>query len=205
MLDAVLQLPHVTWPVVAHEHVNGGGTEAENLLPVFQIHLADKVICQKENVRFALRQVGQVNLEDVQAVKEVFAEAALLDEAFQVLARARDDADVCALDDVAPLAAEAAVLNELQQFCLRCGGKVRHFVQEEGPAACLLCLPDVPAHGAGEGAALVPEQLALEGIAAGERAERVAVQNHEGLLFAVRKLMDGAGGVFLAGAGVPAQ
>lgn len=134
MLDAVLEFAHVAWPVITHEHVDGGRAQACDVLAVLEVHLRDKVVGQKQDVRLAVHEVGQIYLEYVQAVKEVFAEFSLLHEQFEVLTCARDDADVGVLADVRAQSHKGALLQKLQQFCLCRGRKVRHFVEEERAA-----------------------------------------------------------------------
>ena len=70
------------------------------------------------------------------------------------------------------------------------------FVEEEGAVARGADQADVVAVGAGEGAAAVAEELALEEIA----GDRGAVEGDEGVLRAVGEVMNGAGEDFLAGA-----
>ena len=71
MLDAVLEFAHVARPVVAHEHVDGGRAESRDVLAVLEVHLLDKVVGEQKDVGLALREVGQVYLEYVEAVVEV--------------------------------------------------------------------------------------------------------------------------------------
>ena len=85
-LDAVFEFLYVARPVVAHEHVDGGRGKAHHVAPVLEVHLSDEMFCQQQDVAFALRQVGERNLHDVQAVEEVFAEQLLLHHLFEVLA-----------------------------------------------------------------------------------------------------------------------
>ena len=68
MLDAIFQFPHVAGPVVAHEHVDGGGAQAQDSLAVLEVHLLDKMVGEQQYVGFALGEVRQVYLENVQAV-----------------------------------------------------------------------------------------------------------------------------------------
>ena len=128
VLDAVLEFAHVAWPVVAHEHVYGGRAESRDVLAVLEVHLFDKVVGEQKDVGLSLRKVGQVYLEYVEAVVEVFAEKALLHEGLEVLAGACDDADVGTLLDVAPEPLEGAPLHELQEPRLACGGEFRDFI-----------------------------------------------------------------------------
>ena len=68
-LNAVFEFLNVAWPVVAHEHVNSGCREAHHVLAVFEIHLRNEMLRQKQDVALALCQVGERYLHDVQAVK----------------------------------------------------------------------------------------------------------------------------------------
>src|SRR5690606_36300990 len=68
-------------------------------------------------------------------------------------------------------------------------------VEEEGPAVGLLELADVAGVRAGEGAVLVPEELALHELA----RDRGAVDDDERPALPVRVVVDGAGDELLAG------
>ena len=86
------------------------------------------MVGQKQNISFTLYQLGERNLENVQAVVKVFAERALLHHGFEVLAGARDKAYVGRLDDVAAQTAELLFLNKLQKLDLRGERQVSDFV-----------------------------------------------------------------------------
>ena len=46
-LDAVLEFLHVSGPVVTHEHVDCGRRESHHMRAVLEIHLRNKMFCQK--------------------------------------------------------------------------------------------------------------------------------------------------------------
>ena len=120
------------------------------------------MVCQKQNVRLALRQFRKRNLENVQAVIKVFAEFSVLHHGFDVFAGAGDEPHVTALDNVAAEALETLFLNELQKFDLRRERQVCDFVQEKSSAVSLLRLADVPVGGSRERSALKTEKFAFE-------------------------------------------
>ena len=85
----------------------------------------------------------------------------------QVLVGGGDDADVGADGLAAADAGELALLQDAQQLRLQVERHVADLVEEERAAGRGLELADAALDGAGEGAALVAEQLALEQLVAG--------------------------------------
>ena len=116
--------------MVAHEHVDGGRGKAHHVAPVLEIHLRDEMFCQQQDVALALRQVGERNLHDVQAVEEVFAEQFLLHHLFEILARRCDEAYIGMELHVAAEAVECLPLHEAQQFFLVGEAERRDIVEE---------------------------------------------------------------------------
>ncbi len=88
------------------------------------------------------------------------------------------------------------LLQHPQQLHLKVEGQVAHLVEEERPAGGRLEAAGPVAGGAGEGAAHVAEQLALEQLP----RQGGGVDGHEGAAPADRLLVDDPGGDLLAGA-----
>jgi hypothetical protein len=144
----------------------------------------------------ALAQRRQRDLEDVDPVEEVLAELAGGPPCGQVLVRRGDDPDV----DLDRLGAadrrERALLQHPQQLDLQRRRHVADLVEEEGAAVGDLEQPGLILDRAGERAADVAEQRALEQVV----VERRAVLDHERLLGARPVVVDRAGDQLLAGA-----
>src|SRR5262249_16867279 len=95
-------------------------------------------------------------------VVQVRPEFAFRGPPFQVTVRGRDQAYVGADGFVAADALESLILEQAQHLGLQSQRHVADLVQEQRAAADLLELADAAAVGAGEGALLVAEQLALQ-------------------------------------------
>jgi hypothetical protein len=94
---------------------------------------------------------------------------------------------------------ELPLLQDAQHLGLHGRRHVPHLVEEEGAAVGQLELPLAGRHRAGEGAALVAEELALHQLG----RHRRAVHLHEGAALAPRALVEGPGHQLLAGAVLP--
>ena len=108
-------------------------------------------------------------------MEQVFAEGADRAPALQVLVRGGDDAHVALQRLVATDAVELAVAEHAQQTRLQVEGHVADLVEKQRAAVGLL--EAAAAHGlrAGEGAALVAEQFALQQVL----RDRRGVDGHE--------------------------
>src|SRR6516164_5835245 len=137
--------------------------------------------------------------EDAQAVIQVRPELPLVEPRRQVAVSRRDQPHVGADHLVAPDALERLLLEHAQHLGLGGRRHVADLVEEEGAAVALLELADATAVGAGEGALLVAEQLALQQVL----RDGGAVEGQERCPGAGAMLVDGAGDQFLAGATLP--
>ena len=99
---------------------------------------------------------------DVQPVEEVFAKQSLPDCQAQVAMGRRHDADIGAERLPAADPGIFAFLQHAQQPGLRFHRHVADLVEEQGAAFRLLETPGHALRGAGEGPALMPEQLGLD-------------------------------------------
>ncbi len=137
-----------------------------------------------------------MEVDDVEAVVEVLAEFAAFDGVGQVPVGGGDDADVGLDRLVLAEAVELALLEDAEELALGGQGHLPDLVEEEGAAVSQLEFADPLGHGAGEGAALVAEELALQQVL----GDGGAVDGDEELLGARAVLVDGAGDELLAGA-----
>ncbi len=172
------------------------------MAPVLEVHLRDEVFRQEQDVALALRQIGERNLHDVQAVEEVFAEQLLLHHLFEVLVRRCDDAHVGMELHVAAEAVEGLPLHKAQQLFLVGEAERRDVVEEKRAAVRDFRLADVSCVRAEECPAFVAEEFAFEGARRVPKtfAEVCAPEHSERAALARGEFRDGAGGKFLAGA-----
>src|SRR5262249_44953075 len=136
--------------------------------------------------------------ERADAEVEILAEAAALHLGFEVAVGGADQAHVDVDLGGAADARELARLEDAEELGLERQRRLADLVEEERPARGRLEEADLAPLGAGEGAALVPEQLALE-----ERlGERGAVELDVGLAGALAATVDLLGDDLLADAGL---
>ena len=133
--------------------------------------LLQEVVDEERDVLAALAEWRDHELDDPQAVVEILTEAAGTHGRFQVLIRGGDQPDVDADRRVAAHALELPLLDGAEELRLGLERHVTHLVEEEGTAVRCLELPLPPRDRAGEGAALMSEELALHQLP----AERGAV------------------------------
>ena len=195
-LEDVLQLAHIAGPVVAHQHVDGGCRDAADLPPVLPRVLGEEVVREQHDVRFAVAQRRDEDGEDVQAVVQVLAELALGHARLEVAVGGHHQPDVDADRFGAAKPLELPLLKDAQELHLAGEGDLADLVEEDGAGIRQLEAALLALLGAGEGPALVPEQLGLDqGV-----GQRRAAHLDEGLGRARRVVMDGVGDQFLAGA-----
>ena len=155
-----------------------------------------EVARQREDVLRPLAQGGQAQIDDVQAIEQVFAERAALDGFGQVAVRGGDDADVD-LDRLgAADAVDLAFLDGAQQLGLQARIHLADFVEQQRAAIGFLEFADAPGDGAGERAFLMAEQFGFEQVF----GNGGAVDRDERLVGARRFAVDVARQHFLAGA-----
>src|SRR4029453_294454 len=102
------------------------------------------------------------DLDDVQAVVEVLAQAAGLDGLAQVGVRGGDHAHVDGNAAGPPDALDLALLEDPEDLGLEVDPEGGDLVQEHGPPVRELELPQLPSNRPREGALLVAEQLRLD-------------------------------------------
>ena len=125
---------------------------------------------QLQDIRRALAQGRDLQVDDVEPEQQVFAEGAFAHGVGQIAVRGRDDADIdrhrpCAADPI-----DHALLDGAQQFGLQPDIHFGNFVQQQRAAGGFLELSDPPRHGTGEGALLVAEQFGLQQVFGDRRA-----------------------------------
>ena len=200
-LHDVLEFAHVTGPRVAGEGLDHVVAEGGDLLARARAQAPEEVVGERGHVLPPLAQGRQREVEDVEAVVEVLAEAAVLDVAAQVAVRGGHDAQI---DGSRPAVAdplELPLLEHAQELPLDLGRDVSDLVEEDRAAVGELDTPLAVAVRAREAAAKVAEELGFEEIL------RVggAVHRHEGTRGARALRVQRARDQLLAGAALAAD
>ncbi|OIQ81875.1 hypothetical protein GALL_363420 [mine drainage metagenome] len=117
---------------------------------------------QQHNVLAPFAQRRQAQADDVEAMEQVLAELPLLHPLLQVLVGGGDDADMRLDRVVATHAIEVSIGQHAQQPGLQLVRHIADFVEKQRAALGLLEAPAPGRLRAGEGAALMAEQFALQ-------------------------------------------
>src|SRR5437667_1954650 len=186
-LDQVRELADVPGPSVPTERVQR--LARDDLHPA--VHGTreplDEGAHQGRNVLGPLAERRGMDREHVQPVVEIVPEPLLFHHPKEVAVRRGDEADVD-LDRLrTPDPLELLLLQDAQQLRLKLERDLADLVEEQRAAVGHLEAADLLGDGAGEGAPLVPEELALE--EAGRN--RGAVELHERAVAAVASVVDG--------------
>ncbi len=200
-LHDVLQFADVAGPVIAVEHIDDRTGEAAHIFAADFAVFFEKKVGELEDVTLALAQRGDVDGEDVQAVKQVFSEAAFGGHLLQVAVGGGDDADVDFGGVRAADAFEFALLQHAQKFDLNGRRNLADLVEKQRAAVGQFEAALAVGGGAGERAFHVAEEFAFNEIF----GQRGAVGLDKGLVGAVAVVVDGVGDEFLAGAGFAAD
>src|SRR5262245_3816621 len=159
-----------------------------------RVVLINEMAREQRDVTQPVAQRRQSYREDVEAVKKVGAEFALVDQSFERLIGRGYDADFYADAFGAAQALEDAGLQNAQEPPLYLQRDLADLVQKDRAAVGQLEAPRLGRLGAGESALLVAEQLALD-----QRGrERRAVDYNEGASVAQAALVNGVGEQLLA-------
>ena len=161
-LQDVLQLADVPGPSIGDEASHGLPAHSVDPLADASGELVDQEPHEQRDVLGAVAERRERDREDAEAVVEVFAEGLVVDGLEQVAVGGGDDPDVDRQRRAAADALDLALLEDAEELGLGLQGEIADLVEEEGPAVGQLEAADPPGEGAGEGAFLVAEQLALD-------------------------------------------
>ena len=193
-LAGVLELAHVARPAIAREGVAHRGRDRRRVDAALRREAAEEEVGQQRDVFLALAQRRQHDRQHVEAVEQVLAEVPLRDHLLEVAFRAGDDADVD-VDRARPAdPLDGAVLDRAQQLDLHRQRHVVDVVEEQRAALRHLEAARLVLDRAGEGAALVPEQLGLDQVLGKQRA----ADRDERLVAAAARMVQQVGDDFLA-------
>ena len=129
MLDDVLQFADVAGPVVRQQQRHGLRTDAAHRSSLSQVVPLHEALGQSRNVFLAPAQRRQLQPDDVDAVKEVLTELALLDQRRQVAVGRGEDARTGLERLGAAQRLVGALLQDAQQLDLQGGRKVANLVE----------------------------------------------------------------------------
>src|SRR3954465_15157915 len=119
------------------------------------------MLSQQGQIVFARTQGGQLNRDNIQTIKEVFAKDACDDRLFRALVRCGKKSHVNRNLLRAAESPHGAFFENAQKFCLKQRGHLRYFVQQKRAAVGKLEASLSPGGRARERALLVAEELAL--------------------------------------------
>src|SRR5271157_1058513 len=93
-LDSIFKFANITGPLVTVQEGHGTRCDAVDAFVHGGGELPDKVFNQNRDIALAIAQRRQLNLKNIQTVKEVWAEAAFFDELFEFLVGGGDAAEI---------------------------------------------------------------------------------------------------------------
>src|SRR5215831_4814239 len=200
-LHNVFEFTHVARPFVIHEQFHGRGREMAERLRVLLTKAVEEMRKQERNVFAAFAERGQAQVNDVQAVKEVLAEATFLNQGQEIDVRGGHNAYVHLNLLGAAKTHEFALLDDAKELCLRLRADCGDLVEEDGALIRDFEQSFFRGHGACERALDMTKELRFKQI----DRNRSRVDGYEGLVRARRGRMNGLGDEFLAGAAFPAD
>lgn len=149
---------------------------------------------EQGDVLLAFAQRWQMQVDEVDAIEEVFAEGLVVDHLTKVGIGGAHHTHVSPFGHAVTQHFVGLVLEHTQEFHLACQFQLTNLIQEDGASLCQCETPCAVALGIGEGTLFVSEHLALkEGC--GNAAE---VHLHERFISPSAQFVDGLGNEFLA-------
>src|SRR5690242_13686474 len=161
-LHDVFEFADVARPGIVLQERGGGGSRAGERFLKFAVEVLQQFKGKGDDVFIALAERRDVERYDIEAVVEVFAEAALRDRLLQASVGGGDQADVD-LDEMGSAEAhEAAFFEDAEKLGLDAGRHVSDFVEEKGSAGGAFEQAFFAAAGVGKGAGLKSKEFAFE-------------------------------------------
>src|SRR5208337_4415713 len=194
-LDQILELPHVTRPVIACKGVHflsrDGFNTAVHQARVFLHEIAH----QQGDIFAAFAEGWNHDGEDVQAIVKVAAKKALFNHVSEVAVCSRHDANINPNSAGSTQSLKLSFLQYAQELGLKFERNIADFVEEKGSVVSQFKAPDFLCDSAGKGAFFVAEKFAFE--QAGR--DRRAIDLDEGALPPPAQVVDGPGDHLFAG------
>ncbi len=194
--DGVLEFADIAGPGMGAEGVEGALGDAAGLTGAGVDLVAEEMGDQHGDVVLAFAEGGHGDGDDVEAVEEVFAEAAVPDELVEVFVGGGEDADVDVDGEVVADTADFLFLEDAEEAALELGGHGPDLVEEEGAAVGVMEEAVLVGDRTGEGALAMAEEFGFEEVF----GEGGTVDGDEGGVVAAGIVVEGAGDEFLAGA-----
>ena len=158
-LDHVFKFPDVSAPVITAQNVLDIGREVDFSARECFCVTRNKMIGEKGHIFQPFPERRHVNMDDVEAVIQVFAKLLQVHHVFQVLIGCGNDPDING-DRVFPTyPVEFIVLQDAEDFGLQGQFHIADFIEKQGASIGLLKFPHFGFYGPGESAAFVAEQF----------------------------------------------
>lgn len=200
-LDEVFELADVAGPGVLFEGREDGVVDAFDGDGVGDAVDVEEVLGEERDVAVALTEWWELDGDDVDAVVEVFAEAAGACHFFEVFVGGADEAEVDFAEGAAAETLHHVVFEDAEEFGLKGEGEGGDLVEEEGAGVGELDLARASFGGAGEGPALAAEEFGLDEVL----GEGGAVEADVGFVGARAEGDEGSGDELFAGAAFSAD
>src|ERR1051325_8685384 len=173
--DDILELPDIARPLPPPQLFHYAVGHAANSVVCQVLMFGDDVPHQLWDVFAAFAQRRQPDWKHAEPIVEILAEHSFANHAPKIAMRGGDDAYVHLLRLRRSEPLERSFLQDAQPLGLQVEGQIADLVEKERAAVRQLESALTRVHGAGEGAARVSEQLALDE----RRRQRRTVDNHE--------------------------
>ena len=170
-------------------------------MPLAMQWVLEEVLGEERDVAGALAKGWELDGDDVDAVVEVFAEAAGAGHLFEVFVGGADEAEVDFAEGAAAEALHHVVFEDAEELGLKGEGEGCDLVEEEGAGVGEFDLAGAGFGGAGEGSAFAAEEFGLDEVL----GEGGAVEADVGLVGARAEGDEGAGDELFAGAAFAAD
>src|SRR5215475_743008 len=194
-LDGVLQFADVSGPVITCESEHRFFSEAFDGFVVFVRVELEEMHREKRNVFFALVERRNTDIDDIQSIKQIFAEPLLLDFFVKIFVRRNENAHIGVNSSCSTKPFELTVLEYAKELYLNRWADFTNFIQKQRSAVRQFETAFFSRVGAGECTFFVPEQFRFEqGI-----GECGAAHFDHRLEAARRRRMDCVGDDFLTG------
>lgn len=201
LFDNVFEFADVAREGIRAKGVDHLGLKIADFLVEGAAGAREEATGQQGDVGTAFAQGRELYGECFEAVKEVFAEAALVDIAAEVTMGGGDDAGIGRDLGIGPNGADGALLQCAQELGLQVEGEVADFVEKEAPPGGCLKEAGLFLVGTGKGTLLMAEEFALDQFGGDGRA----VDRDEVFCGDAALGVDGLGGQFLTRATLTKQ
>src|SRR5260370_18550127 len=163
-LHDIFQFANVARPIVVHQKLHGGRSELAQGFAILQTESLHKMCQEHGNILAAVAEWRQTQVNDVEAMIQIFAEAPFLHQGKQVDIGSRDDAHIDFDLFRAAEAHELAFLNDAQEFGLSFRANRGDFIEKDGALVGNFKQALFGRDRAGEGALDVAEELRFQQI-----------------------------------------